>query len=465
MTSTPTDVVILGGGPAGYSCALRCADLGLRVALVERDEVGGTCLHRGCVPTRAMLHAASLADAAGKPSERWGLESSFNGVDVARLKATRDEVVARNVRSIRHHLDAAQVQLINSGGRLLDARTVIVDDVRVEATRALVLAMGSTPRSLVGMQPDGKRILTSDQALALDRMPKSAIVVGGGAVGCEFSQVWAAFGTQVTMLEIEAHLVPFEDADVGHALARALRRRGIRVHGGAELEGVEVSDDSVVARFTAGKKDHRVSAEVLLLAVGRDPATGGLGLEEAGVALEDGYVALRDWSSLETTVGGVHAVGDLLPPPSLARAHVAFAEGLLVADAISGETVRGIDYKGVPRVTHGIIETACVGLSEDEARAAMDEVEVRSMPLGGVAKGLMLAEPGLVKVIAEKQGPILGIHMVGPHASESVGEAVALTGYGATPAEAAALVHAHPTLSEALMELNLALAGRPLHQR
>ena len=459
------DVVVLGGGPAGYACALRVADLGLRAAVVEADDVGGTCLHRGCVPTRAMLHAASLADSAGKPAERWGIKTTFDGVDMQKLLHTRDDVVHRNARAVERHLGQAGIDLIRGKGWMTGPRTVQVEGELLIATRALVIATGSHPRPLRHAEADGTFVLTSDQALALERVPSSAIIVGGGAVGCELSQVWRALGAEVTILEIGPHLVPFEDFSVGESLSRALRRRGIQVHAGAQLTHVEVSDGQINATFEVAGRTMTASAEVLLGAIGRNPSTNGIGCDQAGVVLDDGYVKPRGWSTLETSAEGVYAIGDVLPLPSPARAHVAFAEGMLAAAAIAGTPGAPLDYRGIPRITHGLAETACVGLSEDEARAEFGDVEVATMPLGGVAKGLIVGEAGMAKVVAAKDGAILGVHLVGPNVAELIGEATAVTNFEASPLEAASVVHAHPTLSEALAELYLSLGGTPLHHR
>ena len=457
------DVVVLGGGPAGYACALHAADLGLTVSLVEEDRLGGTCLHRGCIPTRAMLHAASLADSAGAPAHRWGLQTSFAGVDMPALLTTRDKIIERNERAVEKHLGTAHVEVFHGHGRAVGPREVMVEGLgSVRARRALVLATGSHPHRSHHVDVDGERVLDTTQTLRLDRVPRSVTILGGGAVGAEFSQIWRALGAEVTIVEIESRLVPFEDAAVGTELARALRRRDIKSVVGARITEAEVGDEVRLSLDQDGRTQE-VTSELLIVAIGRSPNMSDVA--ELGVTDESGRVTPRSWSTLETDVEGVFAAGDLLPAPSPARAHVGFAEGMLVADAIAGSTTQGIDYAGVPRVTHGIIETACVGLSEEDARGVAHDVETMSMPLGGVAKGLMVGEPGIVKVVAERGGTVLGVHMVGPGVSELIGEATALVDYEASVHDAASLVHAHPTMSEALAELNMALAERPLHRR
>lgn len=456
-------MVVVGGGPAGYACALRVADHGMSVALVEADKVGGTCLHRGCVPTRAMLQAAAIAATIGAPASRWGIHATLDSLDMTQVLATRDEVVDRNHRAVQGHL-AGRVETLRGRGRLADTRTVVIEGDRVEAKKAVVLAMGSVPRRFAAIEPDGERVLTSDQAMRLDRVPGSALILGGGAIGAEFSQIWAAFGSEVTIIERGPRLLPFEDEAVGTALARALRRHGINSLVSAHTQQVTVDDDAVHVQLRLGDKISTRSADVLLLAAGRDPATEDAGLYTAGIELSEGYVPV-DWNGLETDARGVYAVGDLLPAPSQARAHVAYAEGMLAAEHIAGRPTTEIDYVNVPRITHGIIETACVGMSELEARAEGIEVETSSAPMAAVAKGLMLGEPGMTKVVAERGGSVLGVHIVGPNASETIAEAAAIVNYEASAAEAADLVRPHPTLAESAQELYLAMAGRPLHHR
>lgn len=459
------DVVVLGGGPAGYACALRAADLRLTVAVVEADAVGGTCLHRGCVPTRSMLQAAAALETARTTAPSWGIATTIDHVDVGAVLARRDDIVARNHRAVIDHLAHARVEVVRGKGWLAGPREVVVDGRSLRAGRGVVLATGSVPRIPDGLTPDGRTILTSDQALALDRIPRSVVLVGAGAVGAELSQVWRAFGAEVHLVEIGAHLVPHEDAAIGRELARMLRHRGI--HTAADTEVVDVrqdGEDLEVALRHAGRV-HTVRAEMVVLSAGRTPRTEGIGLEAVGVALDGRAVVPADLDRLETTVPGVHAIGDLLPPPSLMRAHVALAEGMLVAEALAGGRTSRIDQDAAPRITHGITETAAVGLSEERARAAGHEVVARTLPLGQVAKGLILDEGGLVKVVAERDGRVLGIHLVGPHVTELVGEATAITAFEATPFDVATLIHPHPTLVEAIGELHLALAGRRLHLR
>jgi dihydrolipoamide dehydrogenase len=458
------DVIVLGGGPAGYACALRLADHGLTATVVEAAELGGTCLHRGCVPTRAMLEGASIADAITNKAERWGVHAVVEKVDVVRLLAARDDVVRRNHVSVGHHLERAGVEVVAGYGRLTGPRSVAVAGQTLVAGGAVVLAMGSVVRRFAHIHPDGVSVLTTDHAFALDHAPRSALILGGGAVGSELSQIWRALGAEVTILEREQRLVPFEDSAVGEGLARALRRRGIRTVTGIHVEEVRPGEAGVEVDVTHGGRRDTFAAEVLLLAAGRTPATAGAGLEDAGVELDGAYVVTRN-DALETSVPGVYAVGDLLGPPAPARANSAFVEGMLVADRIAGIWGPGLDYTQIPRVTHGMTETACVGLSEERAAAEGLEPRSATMQLAGVAMGAIAGEPGFAKVVADGDGNVVGVHLVGPRATELIAGAAAVTTFEASLAEAATIVHAHPTLAETLQELYLAQSGRPLHHR
>ena len=473
MTETPSggdsfDIVVLGSGTGGYSAALRAADLGMRVAVVERDRLGGTCLNRGCIPTKALLHAAELADGAREARERWGIDATVGGVDYPVLAAARDDVVDKNVKGLEGHLKQDGVTVVRGNGVVAGAREVVVDgDRRLRAERALVLATGSAPKPLGGIAIDGEHVITSDHALQMDRLPRSAIVVGGGSVGVEFASFWASFGVPVTLVEALPSLLPLEDADIGRELGRALGKRGITVRTGASLDGVAVEGELArVTLRTAKQPDpETLEAEVVLIATGRRPVTEDIGLESLGVELDRGYVVPGDWGRLETSVEGVFVVGDLLPPPSLALAHASFAEGMRVAEVVAGTPTPVLHYPWVPRVTYSSPEVACVGLTEEEARRERSDVVTNRMPFTAVARGLMLGQGGFVKVVQDHgEGEVVGIHMVGAHVSEMVSEAMLIVGWEAYPSDVAPLIHPHPTLSEAIGEANLTLAGRRLHQ-
>ncbi|MGW0190284.1 dihydrolipoyl dehydrogenase [Streptomyces sp. NPDC003362] len=475
------DVIVIGGGTGGYSTALRAAALGLDVVLVERDKVGGTCLHRGCIPSKAMLHAAELVDGIAEARERWGVKATLDAVDWSALVATRDDIVARNHRGVEAHLAHAGVRVVRGSARLTGARSVRVDGVGgvdgrgsaegvrdFVARRGIVLATGSRPRTLPALTPDGRRVVTSDDALFAPSLPASVLVLGGGAIGVEYASFHRSMGAQVTLVEAADRIVPLEDADVSRHLTRGLKKRGVDVQTGARLLDAEVRADGVRARVRTARGETRViDAERLLVAVGRVPVTDGLDLAAAGLSTDErGFVVPADWNRLETAVPGVHVVGDLLPPPSLGLAHASFAEGLLVAETLAGVPSVPVDYAAVPRVTYSSPQTASVGLSEAEARARGHEVDVNTMPLTAVAKGMVHGQGGMVKVVAEAGGgQVLGVHLVGPHVSEMIAESQLIVGWDAQPDDVARHVHAHPTLSEAVGEAFLTLAGRGLHQQ
>ncbi|MFF8092763.1 dihydrolipoyl dehydrogenase [Streptomyces sp. NPDC016675] len=463
------DVIVIGGGTGGYSTALRAAALGLDTALVERDKVGGTCLHRGCIPSKAMLHAAELVDGITEARERWGVQASLGGVDWAALVATRDDIVNRNHKGVEAHLAHAGVRVVRGDARLTGARTVRVDGaLDLTARRGVVLATGSRPRTLPGLAPDGRHVVTSDDALFAPGLPASVLVLGGGAIGVEYASFHRSMGAEVTLVEAADRIVPLEDADVGRHLTRGLKRRGVDVRVGARLADAEVLDDGVRARVRTSRGETvTVEAERLLVAVGRAPVTEGLDLAAAGLETDRrGFVVPADWDRLETAVPGIHVVGDLLPPPSLGLAHASFAEGLLVAETLAGVPSAPVDYAAVPRVTYSAPQTAAVGLGEAEARARGYEVAVDVMPLTAVAKGMVHGQGGMVKVVAEQGGGrVLGVHLVGPHVSEMIAESQLIVGWDAEPSDVARHIHAHPTLSEAVGEAFLTLAGRALHQR
>ncbi|MEU5750637.1 dihydrolipoyl dehydrogenase [Streptomyces sp. NPDC047829] len=463
------DVIVIGGGTGGYSTALRAAALGLDTALVERDKVGGTCLHRGCIPSKAMLHAAELVDGITEARERWGVQASLGGVDWAALVATRDDIVNRNHKGVEAHLAHAGVRVVRGDARLTGARTVRVDGaLDLTARRGVVLATGSRPRTLPGLAPDGRHVVTSDDALFAPGLPASVLVLGGGAIGVEYASFHRSMGAEVTLVEAADRIVPLEDADVGRHLTRGLKRRGVDVRVGARLADAEVLDDGVRAWVRTSRGETvTVEAERLLVAVGRAPVTEGLDLAAAGLETDRrGFVVPADWDRLETAVPGIHVVGDLLPPPSLGLAHASFAEGLLVAETLAGVPSAPVDYAAVPRVTYSAPQTAAVGLGEAEARARGYEVAVDVMPLTAVAKGMVHGQGGMVKVVAEQGGGrVLGVHLVGPHVSELIAESQLIVGWDAEPSDVARHIHAHPTLSEAVGEAFLTLAGRALHQR
>jgi dihydrolipoamide dehydrogenase len=447
------DVLVLGAGSGGYACALRAAQLGLSVALVEKDKLGGTCLHVGCIPTKALLHAAEIADGA-REAARFGVLAKLDGIDMPGVIAYQDSVVQRLFKGLSGLIKGRGITVVEGTGRLVGPRTVEVDGSTYTG-RNLVVATGSYPKTLPGLEVDGERVLTSEHALRLDRVPASAIVLGGGVIGCEFASVWRSFGAEVTIVEALPRLLPPEDEASSKALERAFRKRGITALTNTPFESVERTDTGV--RVTAGGKT--LDAEVLLVAVGRGPVTDGLGLEEQGLTIERGFVTVDD--RLRTGVEGVYAVGDVVA--GLQLAHRGFQQGIFVAEEIAGLSPAPIVESGIPRITYSDPEVASVGLTEAQAREQHGDVETVTYDLGGNGRSQILGTQGFVKLVRRTDGPVVGVHLVGARVGELVGEAQLIVNWEAHPEDVAPLVHAHPTQDEALGEAHLALAGRPLH--
>lgn len=449
------DIVILGGGSGGYACALRAAELGKRVALIEVDKVGGTCLHKGCIPTKALLHAAEIADLAhGGPS--FGVLSSLAGIDMNGVNAYKDKVVTRLWKGLTGLVASRKIEVIEGHGRLISPTSVQVGD-QIITGEHVVLATGSETRSLPGLVPDGQRIITSDHALELDHVPSSVVILGGGVIGVEFASVWRSFGAEVTIVEMLPHLLPTEEESSSKLLERAFRRRGIGFKLGTRFEGVKDTGSGVTVTLEGGAT---IDAELLLVAVGRGPVSAGLGYDEVGVAMDRGFVLVDELC--QTNIPTISAVGDLRP--GLQLAHVGFAEGILVAERLAGLDVIPVDYDGVPRITYSHPEVASVGITSAMAAARGIEFTEFTYDLAGNGKSQILMTSGAAKVIvAAGGGPTLGIHLVGAHAGDMIAEGQLIVNWEAVPTDVAQLIHPHPTQSEAIGEAFLALAGKPLH--
>ncbi|MBK9740624.1 MAG: dihydrolipoyl dehydrogenase [Actinobacteria bacterium] len=448
------DLVILGGGSGGYACALRASELGMSVILIDKDKLGGTCLHRGCIPTKALLHAAEVADSA-KESGAFGVRATFEGIDMPKVNEYRDGVVGRLYKGLQGLVKSRNVTFVEGSGRLVAPDTVEVNGERYTGT-TVVLATGSYSRSLPGLEISG-RIMTSDQALNLDYVPKSVVVLGGGVIGVEFASVWKSFGADVTIVEALPNLVPNEDIACSKALERAFRKRGIAFSLGVRFASATQDDAGVHVTLEDGKQ---FDAELLLVAVGRGPNTADMGFEEQGVAMERGWVLVDE--RLRTNVPGVFAVGDITP--GLQLAHRGFSQGIFVAEELGGLNPVVIADVNIPRVTYCEPEVASVGLTEAQAREVHgNNVAVYEYNLGGNGKSQILATTGFIKLVQVTDGPVVGIHMVGSRIGEQIGEAQLIVNWEAHPDDVATLVHAHPTQNEAMGEAHLALAGKPLH--
>ncbi len=447
------DIVVLGGGSGGYACALRAVQLGLSVALVEKGKLGGTCLHNGCIPTKALLHAAEVADAA-REGTVFGVKSTFDGIDMPRVNEYKDGVVGRLYKGLQGMIKAAGITVVEGEGKVVGDRTVEVDGTQYTG-KNLVLATGSYARTLPGLEIGG-RVVTSDEALTMSEVPDDVVIIGGSVIGVEFASVWKSFGAEVTIVEALPSLVPLEDPALAKQLERAFRKRKINFKTGVKFSGVEQDDGGVTVSLENGDT---LKTDLVLVAVGRGPRTEGLGFEEAGITTDRGWVPTDE--RLHTNVEGVFAVGDLVP--GLQLAHRGFAHGIFVAEEIAGLDPQPVIDSGIPRVTYCEPEVASVGLTEPQAREKYGDVDTYEYNLGGNGKSQILQTAGLVKLVREKDGPIVGVHMIGARFGEQVGEASLIVNWEAFPEDVAQFVHAHPTQNESLGEASLALAGKPLH--
>ncbi|WP_370324403.1 dihydrolipoyl dehydrogenase [Euzebya sp.] len=460
------DVVVLGGGTGGYSCALRAASLGLKVGLVEKAKVGGTCLHWGCIPTKAFLHAAEVAESA-KHGPDIGLDTSFGGVDMPKVLDYKNGIVEANWKGLQATMKARGIETINGRGTLTGPNTLTVeteDGQRdVEATKAMVLATGSTPKVLPITEVDGELIITSDEAMYLEQVPKRVIVLGASAVGVEFATVYHGYGAEeVTIIEALDAVVPREDVDTQKVLARELKKRGIKAITGEKVEDVKKGDGVVTVTTDKGTT---VEADLLMVAIGRGPVTADMGMETTGVTLDRDFITVDEYCRTGVTFGDggvVYAIGDVIP--TLGLAHASFMEGMLVAEQIAGEPVTPIDYRGVPKVYYCQPEIGAVGYTEQELKEEGIEYEVAKFPFSHNARAMMQGGAGHVKVLAAKGGgKVLGVHIVGLHATDLIAEGQMIYNWEALPMDVAQFIHAHPTLSEAVGEAHMALAGKALH--
>jgi dihydrolipoamide dehydrogenase len=449
------DVVILGGGSGGYAAALRSAQLGKSVALIEKDKLGGTCLHRGCIPTKALLHSAEIADNV-KEAGHYGVNASFGSIDMLGVNKYRDGIIDRLFKGLTGLVGSKDITVVAGEGRLVGPKTVQVNGDNYTGTN-VILASGSYSRSLPGLEIGG-RVITSEHALQLEFVPNKVIVLGGGVIGVEFASIWRSFGAEVTIVEGLPSLVPNEDPSVSKALERAFRKRGIDFKTGVRFSGVEQHENGVVVSLESGEK---LEAELMLVAVGRGPNTAGMGYEEQGIIMDRGFVLTNE--RLQTNIPGVYAAGDIVP--GLQLAHRGFQQGIFIAEDIAGLNPAVIDESGIPKVTYCEPEIASVGLTTAQAteKFGADNISTYEYNLGGNGKSQILGTAGFIKLIRQNNGPVVGVHMIGSRVGEQIGEAQLIVNWEAYPEDVASLVHAHPTMNEAIGEAHLALAGKPLH--
>lgn len=455
MSDIAVDLVVLGGGSGGYSAALRASQLGMSVALIEKDKVGGTCLHVGCIPTKALLHSAEIADGT-RDAPKFGVQATLHGIDVAAVSAYRQGIVDSKYKGLQGLLKARGVQMVDGHGTLTSPTTVQVGDSTISG-KNVVLATGSYAKTIPGLEITG-RIMTSEQAITLDYVPKKVIVLGGGVIGVEFSSVWRSWGSEVTIIEGLPRLVPAEDESVSKQFERAYRKRGIEFKTGVRFESATQSDSGVVVTLEGGET---VEGDVLLVAIGRGPSTNNCGFEAVGVEMDRGYVLTNE--RLQTNVPGVYAVGDIVP--GLQLAHRGYQHGIFVAEELAGLNPIVVSDLNIPKVTYSEPEIASVGLGEIAAKEQYGEANIAlyDYNLAGNGKSHILETSGSIKVIRVIDGPVVGVHMIGARVGELIGEAQLIVNWEAHPEDVAPHLHAHPTQNEALGEAFLALAGKPLH--
>jgi dihydrolipoamide dehydrogenase len=455
VADVAVDLVVLGGGSGGYSAALRASQLGMSVALVEKDKVGGTCLHVGCIPTKALLHAAEVADSV-RDAAKFGVDATLGGIDVAAVSTYRQGIIDSKFKGLQGLLKARGITTYDGYGTLTSPNTVQVGDTIITGTN-VVLATGSYAKTLPGLEIGG-RFLTSEQAITLDFVPKSAIVLGGGVIGVEFSSVWRSWGTEVTIVEGLPRLVPNEDESVSKQFERAFRKRGIEFKTGVRFESATQDANGVTVTLEGGET---LTADVLLVAIGRGAQTANCGFEEVGVAMDRGYVLTNE--RLQTNVPGVYAVGDIVP--GLQLAHRGYQHGIFVAEELAGLNPMVVSDVNIPKVTYSEPEIASVGLSETAAKEQYGDaaIAIYDYNLAGNGKSHILETAGSIKVIRVVDGPVVGVHMIGARVGELLGEAQMIVNWEAHPEDVAPHLHAHPTQNEALGEAFMALAGKPLH--
>ncbi len=459
------DVIVIGSGPGGYVAAIRAAHLGLKTAIVEKDKrLGGTCLLRGCIPTKSLLHSADLLQEL-RHAKDFGITAGEVGFDFAGVQKAREKVVQKSAAGVDYLMRQNKIEVFAGHGRLKDRTTVTVDGAsgqEVLQAKHIILATGSVPRNVPFIKIDSKHFVSSDEILELKEPPKSLIVLGAGAVGVEFASVYKRFGTDVTVVEMLDTLVPVEDTDVSREFEKLFKKRGVKTHLGTKLEKVEVKNNAVVATLSKDGKSFTETAEMLLVAVGRAPVTQDVGLQAVGITADrGGYVEVD--GLMRTKVENLYAIGDIVRTPWLA--HIASAEGILAADHIAGHDPKPLNYLQTPSCTYSDPEVGSVGLTERAAKEKGYKLKVGKFPFSAIAKARIGGNTdGFVKIVSEERyDEILGVHIIGPHATDLIAEACVALRLECTTEELAHTIHAHPTLSEGVLEAAHATMGRALH--
>jgi dihydrolipoamide dehydrogenase len=465
VASNSFDIIILGGGPAGYVCAIRAAQLGLTMAVVERDKLGGVCVNIGCIPTKALLHSAYVANLAAHDAKELGVEVTGVKTDYGVAMRRSRKVSEQNSKGVEFLMKKHKITVIRGTGVLGKNRTVTVGKDTYQATKAVVIATGTRVKGIpqIGLELNKTTVISSDEALFLEAAPKTLAVVGAGAVGSEFADIFNAFGTKVTLIEALPRILPLEDAEASDTVTKSYRKRGITVLAGAKITKADVKKDGVTLTVEAGGKTETVEAEKVLMAAGRAVNAESIGLKEAGVELNDRGFVKVNLETLETTAKGVYCIGDIAGPPMLA--HKGSREGVVVAERVAGHTPHPIRYDNVPSVTYCHPEVASIGLTEEQAKERKLDYQVGRFPLSANGRARAAGETeGFVKILRDKKyGEILGAHIVASHASEMIHELVVARENEYTVEEVDLAIHAHPTLSEAIAEAALDSMGRVVH--
>ncbi len=465
MATNSFDVIVVGGGPAGYVCAIRAAQLGLATAVVEREKLGGVCVNIGCIPTKALLHSAYVANLAQHYAKDLGVEVGTVKTDYGVAMRRSRKVSEQNSKGVEFLMKKHKITVIKGTGVLGKNRIVKVGNDTYEAKKGVVIATGSRVKGIpqIGLEINKTTVISSDEALFLEQAPKTMAIVGAGAVGCEFADVFSAFGTKVTLIEALPRILPLEDAESSDALTKSYRKRGITVLAGAQVKKATVAKDKVTLSVEAGGKSESVEVEKVLMAAGRAVNTESMGLQEAGVQLTDRGFVKVNLETLETTAPGVYCIGDVAGPPMLA--HKGSREGVVVAERLAGHKPHPIKYDNVPSVTYCHPEVASIGLTEEQAKERKLDYQVGRFPFSANGRARTSGDTeGFVKIVRDKKyGEILGAHIVGSHASEIIHELAVARENEYTVEEVDLAIHAHPTLSEAVAEAALDSMGRVVH--
>lgn len=461
MAKKEFDLAVIGAGTGGYAAAIRASELGMRVALIEKDKVGGVCLHRGCIPTKALLHTAELIEDIRRAGN-YGIDVSAPNLQWQKMMESKQGIVDRLYGGLQGLLKGHKIEIKKGLGRLDRPGGILIDNngdiSEIRATHQ-VIATGSAPKTL-GLPIDGNRVITSDDALNLAAMPSSVVILGGGSVGVEFASMWRSFGAKVTIIEIQPHILPSEDEDIARHLEQALKSRGITIHSGVKFEGTEFLEDGVAVTISFEDRSEKISSEKLMVAVGRGGVSDGLGLDRWNIKSAKGFIEVD--KQLATASPGTFAVGDIINTPQFA--YVGFAEGIFAAENIAGLNPAPLDYEQIPRCVYTYPEVAAVGLTEKQTNEKNIATRVSVFPFQANSKANILGETaGICKLIAAEGGPLIGVHLVGPRVTELIAEGMLATNWEAMPEDLAALIHPHPTLSENIGEAALKLAGKPLN--